>query len=75
MSFESSLPEFACSDCGSPSIRIDGPLCATTAVQCGGCGKHISDWHTFVDETEVMLATRSKSATGDQDKPHLHRFS
>jgi hypothetical protein len=55
MSFRDSFPDFACVDCGSPGIRVDGPLCSSTDVRCGGCGKRLCAWSTFVAETEQLL--------------------
>jgi hypothetical protein len=59
MSLEASFPDFTCSDCGSPSIRIDGPLSSSTQVHCGGCNKYLCDWSDFVSNTEALLACRA----------------
>ena len=56
MSVEASVPDFTCSDCGSPSIRIDGALSLSTQFLCDGCNKYFCDWSDFVSKTEALLA-------------------
>ena len=65
MSVEASVPDFTCSDCGSPSIRIDGALSSSTQVYCDGCNKYFCDWSDFVSKNGSLArpqcdARRSK---------------
>jgi hypothetical protein len=49
------FPEFCCRECGSPGIRIDGPLEPHAAVRCGRCGTDLGDWGSFVEAAEALL--------------------
>ena len=59
--------DFGCEDCGSPSIKIDGPLTPLTPVLCGGCGRHLADWHDFVREVESKIDQRIPSIRPGRD--------
>ena len=49
------FPEFCCHACGSPGIRIDGPLEPNAAVRCGRCEADLGDWGSFVEAAEALL--------------------
>jgi hypothetical protein len=49
------FPEFCCRECGSPGIRIDGPLEPNAAVRCGRCDADLGDWGSFVEAAEALL--------------------
>ncbi len=60
--------DFGCEECGSPSIRIDGPLTPITPVLCGGCGKHLAHWYEFVSDVESKIDDRVPSIRPDRDR-------
>jgi hypothetical protein len=57
MSLTSERPGFRCKSCGSPSIRVEGTLTASTPVRCGGCGRTLSTWASFVEDVHALLRT------------------
>jgi hypothetical protein len=71
MALEASFPDFCCTDCGSPSIRIEGALRAVTPVRCGGCGKHLGEWSTFVEDLEEKLRRLPRHLVGEQRERRL----
>lgn len=58
----SSLParaEFACCECGSPSITIPADLADDAPVSCGGCNNVIGSWlgyKSFVSRSITLEA-------------------
>lgn len=60
MSAQAFFPDFVCNNCGSPSIEIAGPLTPATSVNCGGCGRYLCDWNSFVEDSEALLEGRDR---------------
>jgi hypothetical protein len=55
MSMSTSLPNFACEECGSASVSIDGPFNDLAPVTCDECGCSLGPWDIFVDEVQRRL--------------------
>jgi ribosomal protein S27E len=57
--------QFACCECGSPSIIFPAAIADEAAVSCGGCRRVISSWlgyKSFVSRSIGLEATGARSA-------------
>ena len=65
MTYMPAQAQFACCECGSPSIIFPADIADEAAVSCGGCRRVISSWlgyKSFVSRSIGLEAGSSRSA-------------
>jgi hypothetical protein len=59
------LPSFACVDCGSASIAVEGPFHDLAPVHCAECGCDLGPWDIFVDDMQRRLVVQGLLSPAD----------
>ena len=62
------MPSFACTECGSPEIRLPPELTPQAPVCCGGCGRRFATWNGF-QRMVSQVVQQDREALPSCDRP------